>query len=369
MKVSVDAGDLDQSAFQAACVEVANGWRRRFQIGDLQGDADLQAALRTLADGLDAGERVSLPKVFDHVQRLIPEASSLSASVSYASDEEGLKLELSEWDDIVIAEYDYLSTWLIADGGHLACLTVLAQKIPPFSLDRLAAGGGVYHNECSRCGNRHAVELRDLRRTIVLSCPECEQEYDLIAFDSTGRYRRATSFFERFAIPNSTRDERGGLEEIYRIWSAIRERCDYEFDGAESPRLTEERWQLPSETYALGQGDCEDTSILLADALISAGYPARVAIGRNRTVGEHAWCVVKVAGEQYLLETTGGRPRREAIPKVSEAGEHYLPRQLFDREAIYFQTGLGYAGDYWSEDAWARVTFADHEEDSPMAKR
>ncbi|MEM7146282.1 MAG: transglutaminase-like domain-containing protein [Verrucomicrobiota bacterium] len=360
---------LDQADFQAACVEVANGWRRQFEVRELEGDEEVQAALRRLVEGLGEGELVSLPQVFSHVQQFVPAASSLSASVSYAPDLEGLKKQLSEWDDIVIDEYDYLSTWLIVDGRRLGCVTVLAQKIPPFSLDRLAQGGGAFFNECSRCGDRHAVELRDLRRTIVLSCPGCKQEYDLIAYDSTGRYRRAPDFLDRFALPRAADSEEGSLEEVYRIWSAVREKCDYEYDGAASPNLTEERWQLPGETYASGRGDCEDTSILLADALISAGYPARVAIGRNRRVGEHAWCVVRVDGEQYLLETTGGKPTEAVIPKVSEEGEYYLPRQLFDREAIYFRTEVGDSADYWSDEAWARVVIGEEGGAAPVARR
>jgi predicted transglutaminase-like cysteine proteinase len=157
---------------------------------------------------------------------------------------------------------------------------------------------------------------------------------------------------------------------VYRIWSEIREKCDYEYDGSSGMHLNEERWQTPGETYAMGRGDCEDTSILLADALISAGYPAKVAIGRNSKVGEHAWCVVKVEGEQYLLETTGGKPSSKELPRVAEVGEHYVPRQLFDRDSVYFRKGEGRISDYWSEMGWDRIVFGEGGgQGVPVAKR
>ena len=134
--------------------------------------------------------------------------------------------------------------------------------------------------------------------------------------------------------------------------------------------MNEERWQTAGETFAKGQGDCEDTSILLVDALLSAGYPAKVAIGRNRKVGEHAWCVVKVGGEEYLLETTGGKPSEKTIPRVSEVGGHYVPRQLFDRDSVYFRSSDGATGDYWSEAEWDRIIFGEGGPGGvPVAKR
>jgi hypothetical protein len=197
--------------------------------------------------------------------------------------------------------------------------------------------------------------LKNMRRTIVLSCPHCEKEYDLIAYDSTGKYRRAPEFLDRFVLPKPARESDDALEEVYQIWTAIREKCHYEHDGKNGGQLNEERWQTPGETYAIGRGDCEDTSILLADALLSAGHEAKVAIGRNQKVGEHAWCVVKLNGEQYLLETTGGKPRDKALPRVSEVGKYYVPRQLFDRDSVYFRRGEGDVHDYWSDVAWDRI--------------
>lgn len=73
-------------------------------------------------------------------------------------------------------------------------------------------------------------------------------------------------------------------------------------------------WQLPEETLALGEGDCEDRATLLASALVAAGispYNVRVALGTvsiSRRGGkpklrDHAWVVYRdERGYWVLLE-------------------------------------------------------------------
>lgn len=83
-----------------------------------------------------------------------------------------------------------------------------------------------------------------------------------------------------------------------------------------------EFFRFPSETLAREQGDCEDTSILLASLLknITDTY---VALGDYQGYG-HAWC--QLNGE--ILETTYTRARPVPDP------EHYIPFVLFDDQDV-----------------------------------
>ncbi|MDZ4287955.1 MAG: hypothetical protein U0984_08345, partial [Prosthecobacter sp.] len=62
-------------------------------------------------------------------------------------------------------------------------------------------------------------------------------------------------------------------------------------------------------------------------------------------------------GQEYLLESTEGRPDPANPPLVSRVGSRYVPEVMFDRFAIYVRAipGQPWKGDYWSTAAWARV--------------
>ena len=142
------------------------------------------------------------------------------------------------------------------------------------------------------------------------------------------------------------------LETLMTIWRDVADRCTYVFDAE---RIAGgDAWQDPSETYKLGGGDCEDTSLLLADMLISAGIEARMAIGLVKG-GGHAWVAAKADGKEYLLESTipslgdGDRPAY-----VEEDAFDYMPLFLVDRGGIYVKRRNGWTGDYFSSGVWDR---------------
>lgn len=55
--------------------------------------------------------------------------------------------------------------------------------------------------------------------------------------------------------------------------------------------------QTPDKTLALGHGDCDDMSVLLATLLESVGHPTRfVAAGFNGGPIEHVWVETKIGG-------------------------------------------------------------------------
>ncbi|MBA7689499.1 hypothetical protein ES703_98007 [subsurface metagenome] len=83
-----------------------------------------------------------------------------------------------------------------------------------------------------------------------------------------------------------------------------------------------EFWQLPSETIARVQGDCEDASILLA-SLLRNFTNAYVVLGNYQGWG-HAW----VASEGEILEATYSEAR--AVPDP----EAYCPYLYFSDQEV-----------------------------------
>lgn len=83
-----------------------------------------------------------------------------------------------------------------------------------------------------------------------------------------------------------------------------------------------EYWQFPSETLASGQGDCEDSSILLC-SLLQNSNGSYVVLGTYCGYG-HAWCQVN----DEMLETTYTRATPVPDP------QNYTPYLYFNDRAV-----------------------------------
>lgn len=63
--------------------------------------------------------------------------------------------------------------------------------------------------------------------------------------------------------------------------------------------------QTPVQTLRIGQGDCDDKSILCACLLGAIGHPTRfVAVGRAKDSYSHVFVQTKIAGKWVSCETT-----------------------------------------------------------------
>lgn len=98
------------------------------------------------------------------------------------------------------------------------------------------------------------------------------------------------------------------------IWDFVARNINYEFDRKEQGK--DDFWLFPSEVLTLKEGDCEDSSFLLASLLIGSGispFNVRVALGELRSkegiiLGGHCWVMYKnEAGSWCLLESTFDR--------------------------------------------------------------
>lgn len=279
-----------------------------------------------------------------------------------SGNREALLSKLSTWSAVASPEFDAVNTAVFRTRLGLGVLAVMSRRIPEFSLKVANERGGRFHNRCPHCGLTHALELDRDSRTLILSCPHCDLPFEVLAVGTEGTLRRAPDFFEGFSLPLHEANRVSGTEEerILALWRRVAEHCRYELDQDRSPGGSGESevWKTPSETWAEAAGDCEDTSILLADVLIQAGFEARVAIGWNGNIGQHAWVVVRTQNGQYLIETTlQKRPERQDLQEVATQAAYYQPEQLFDSVQIYYTTARPerFGADYFSEELWKPV--------------
>ncbi len=109
------------------------------------------------------------------------------------------------------------------------------------------------------------------------------------------------------------------------VWSCL----DFVCRNISYRRDIGEFWQLPSETIATGQGDCEDSAILLT-SLLKNFTNAYVVLGSLQGWG-HAWAASE---EGEILETT--YTRATIVPDP----ENYCPYVYFsDQEVIEMWPG------------------------------
>ncbi len=333
-----------------------NIMRNEFTVASLKNDPEIEAFITQMVATDENPENIDLHTVFDALQQEFPGAQYLAANLVSAGTRESLLEQLSAWDELAHPEFHEVSTALVPAGRKLVAMSVLSRRIPQFSVEAANNGGGRFFNRCPHCKSVHALDLDRKNKTLILSCPDCERPYDVLAADSQGNMRRAYDFFTGFEIPSETAVS-GSKEAVLALWRQVADRCTYEHDQTNFNES--EVWKLSDDTWREKMGDCEDTSILLVDALITAGFNARVAIGWNGNIGQHAWVVVDIEGEQFVIESTiQENPTLEDMVPVHEASPFYRPEQLFDRESLYFQNASPehVSSDYFGDQLWTQVS-------------
>lgn len=244
-----------------------------------------------------------------------------------------------------------------ASGYGYEALLVIGQRLNNFDPEAMNGHkSDTFFALCPHCKTSHACKVSLAQRTINLECPSCKRDYGVLAPDEQGRYRWANEYLSGYEPPALYSDEDSRLHEMFAIWNAVVSNVRYVKDStAASPNR--DAWQTPLETMVRGKGDCEDTSLLLADWLLARGYDARVAIGRYGDMGQHAWVVVRIENVEYLLESTEGIPNIEKPPFVSDVGQRYVPETLFDRENLYVRAKPHdrFGNIYWSPKDWIKV--------------
>lgn len=351
--------EIDQDHFQQAALREVNARRSEQNLAALKADPQIHEALSRFGATQNQLASAELEPLFATLQRQFPGAQYLSATVLLDPSDTGLQSSLAEWDDAGNPQYESLSTLAFRDGLRQGCIAVLSRRLPPFDLEAANRDGGRYFQTCPHCQKAHAIQLDRAAQTVILACPDCKKPYDVLAADPDGVFRRATEYFEGFELPVPVSPpSQLPVDRMIAIWAAVLTHCDYEYDHKGSDKG--EAWKLPSRTWSDGRGDCEDSSLLLADALNSAGIEARVAVGWNIHIGQHAWCVARAGGRQWILESTlrlkpGQQPKPVA---VADGADEYQPEQLIEPGRLHFRLdGRVRAGcpDYWSPDHWGTL--------------
>ena len=251
-----------------------------------------------------------------------------------------------------------------ASGLMHEALLVLGQRLRDFTPEALSKSADEpFFSTCVHCKQPHFMKLSRAQRSMALECPKCRRKYAVIAADSAGNFRYVNEFLTGYAPSAVFAKNQSRVQQLFTIWAAVHANCRYTNDpGAKAgtnyaKKEQTDCWQFADETQRLQRGDCEDSSIFLADWLMFRGFQVRVALGRYGDLGGHAWCVVKIDDKEYLIESTENRPDPTDPPLASRVGSRYVPEVLFDRFAIYVPTSSNRAwkGDYWSANTWTRI--------------
>lgn len=296
----------------------------------------------------------AMDAVLAELQAEMPTVHTAAAYLTLASNERELVNQVDQWHDGIGMKATHLVTvpFQRPGGQKLGCFAVSIRKLPVFTSALLDQQVDLFFNTCPHCETSHAGKVPPSGRSIVFACPHCQKPFDAYAIDNAGRYNRVTSFLSHFEGPVLDPPPATKVEEMYCVWYAVATRCRYTSDisGTNGPR---DYWQNSMETFESRLGDCEDSSILLADWLISRGIEAKVATGKTKEGEGHAWCVARIDGVQYILETTA-LPDPENPPLAAELWSEYLPRYLFDRDGIYFLKNENDMAvhDYWGGELW-----------------
>jgi len=356
----------DPAEFQELALSAANERRGKVGIKPLAQEAKLQDLLREFVDSgrLDA---LQLNGVFAYVQREDPQLHEVSANLIYAGRQDQLEAQLETWAELGGGQFSHFATYVFPapePNRGIGCLALVAQRLPDLALplNPSARDQSTYFSHCRICKHGHGVNFGKAKSsTLIVSCPNCEKAYDLIAADTHGMWRRANTYFTGMDSP-VVRGWMTDMQRVMAVWQDVVTKCRYQLDAERI--LGGDSWEKPEDTYNSGIGDCEDTSLLLADMLMSQGFQAKVALGRHNGEG-HAWVVVQVEGEDYLLETTWNDVGDlDQPPLLEEVGIDYEPQYLIDRDSIYFRRHYGWTGDYWTDRNWTQVIYPLDEADA-----
>ncbi len=350
------SSSFSKDRFQADLFDRVNYSRMEMKRDPLKIDPELEKFLQRFVDGASTED---LSSILDDVKTALPRYYGVWGCTASKPSLEVLLGEVQAFATTTDETATHMACVLIESGGGLSntCLLVTGQRLQDFSPELVGKSGTQsFFNICALCNHPHICEVSSQQRSMTLECPSCRKTYAVVAADSHGRFRYVNEFLTGYHPPAKFPKDQTRIMKLFTIWSAVHDHCVYLKDpGAKKSQV--DCWQTAVETQNILRGDCEDSSIYLADWLTSAGFDARVALGRYGDLGGHAWCVVRLDDREYLLESTEGRPDPENPPLVGLVGSRYVPEVQFDRKAIYVRAvqKRDWGSDYWNTKAWARI--------------
>jgi hypothetical protein len=332
----------------------------------LEQDPNIQAwAEQLITSRSPTSPHFSAEQILNNLQSQVKGVAAASAGVFRVPYQiEAFRTEFAAWAEVKNPTYTHFSIVLRphSDRNLVDAWAILVQRLPKFDPKLLATGLQQFHHVCALCKRPYNGQFYAGDRVLLLQCPQCETNYDILAVNTVDQYARANTFFSRISPLAAFRPNVSPYEEMISLWHGVLDHCSYENDyDVNTATRAKDSWQTSAETLQRRSGDCEDTSILLADWLMSRGIEARVVIGETDEREGHAWCIARIDGNVFLLETTGEKedlPRDPPLAKQST--DKYRAEYLFDRTQLYFfnsEPGQG-AGDCWNKFAWKAVDYS-----------
>jgi len=337
----------------------------------LQGDVELH---NWLTNRLENVGQVDLQELANEIQESCPRYMKLSSTAMQSSTIAGLYQQVTQWNELDDKDFTHVAVVarLRPAGLGYEAIVFAGQRLGDLVPELIGHGRDQFFSVCPLCGNGQTGMVLTRKRTVFLECPDCHHVYAVVAVDTHGTFHYVSQYLKGYA-PNvhfPAKKKLSRLAEMARIWDEVIHTVEYVPDSADGVE-DNDAWQFAHETERLGTGDCEDSSIYLADWLASRGFEVRVALGRYGEKGGHAWVVVRLEGNCYLLEATDSHANVSHPPMVAETSKLYVPDALFDREATYvrrFPTTV-WSGDYFAPDQWTRVEPPGVKSAEPVATR
>jgi predicted transglutaminase-like cysteine proteinase len=346
---------LDQARFYAQTLEQIGTKHSAPQFPPVA-DPSLNEWLRSSSSDLSSQGDLATRRLLDQLGSDLPQVGSATACVAYAGSVESLSESIATWAGQIGPTFNQFATHVFADEGsqQVGCAAVAVIRLSRFDPENINRGEKSFYSTCRLCGRSHIGSIEQTYGAASLTCPHCQGAYELLAFKVGGKVCRATELLTGWAPPTRIPKSRSKVDEMLLIWKAVLDRVRYSKD-LQGLHGNLDTWQLADETWRYKNGDCEDSSILLADWLIGRGFDARVVIGTTDKREGHAWCVVNLEGTTYLLETTDANPDIRNLPYAAALARHYLPRFQFNRRSVFFRRDESPAPRYWSSKSWLQI--------------
>lgn len=329
--------------------------RSTARVRSLQPDVELHDWLkdRMKKDGIP-----DLDSLTRDLQLTHPRYINVAAYAMQGPSTGGLLEQLGGWPDKSDASFTHEAIVARPRPALMGfeCVVVVGTQLPEFSPEALGQGGDKFFSVCPLCGKGQPCQIPMRTRSFSLDCPHCHRSYALLAADTHQRFHYVNEYLTGYEPSAHFQKNLSRLDEMLTIWKAVIEGIRYVPDTADGNQ-DNDAWQTARETQMLGTGDCEDSSIYLADWLIARGFEARVCVGRCAERGGHAWVIVRLNAKCYLLESTNPHAFTEVPPLADEVGSRYVPEASFDRQAFYLRNNpdVSWDGDYWTESRWQKI--------------
>lgn len=328
------------------------GVRNRLGSSVMAIDPELQAKLHLLINETSTPD---LDLLMANLEKEMPQYLHVAVGSFRSLMLSDLKTRLLTWKELPNANFNHFALVIrrskmgIGWNGHV----IAGHKAPHLTPENLTQikTQDPFYSRCELCNHVQSCIVSRHSRSLLLRCGHCQKVYSAMASDARGNFRYVNEYLTGYEPPAHFPKNISRLQELMVIWRTVTRTCRYVTDEGEN-----DSWQTALETQTLGQGDCEDSSILLTDWLINRGFDARVALGRFAERGGHAWVVVNLEGKTYLLESTEGA-KANTPPLLAEVGSRYTPDLLFDRDGYYVPKApqKRWNGDYWSDQIWQKV--------------